>query len=66
MLKAYILSSIIVILSAAIIYHSINYNLNFLLPWSFAGLFFLLWRRSIHKPSKPKKKLKITKIKKLL
>lgn len=43
-IKTYILFAIIVVLTTAITYYSINYNIKFLVPWSAAGLFFILWR----------------------
>jgi hypothetical protein len=64
-IKTYILFAIVIILTTAITYYSINYNIKFLVPWSLAGLFFLLWRfRSIRSTNIRKSKDK--KVKRLL
>jgi uncharacterized membrane protein YciS (DUF1049 family) len=64
-IKTYILLAIFVALAAPITYYSINYNIGFLIPWSLAGLFFILWRIKNFKLSRVSKKSK-TKVKRLL
>jgi len=59
-IKTYILFAIIIVLTTAITYYSINYNIRFLVPWSLAGLFFILWRvksigLGVNKKSKTRK-----------
>lgn len=62
--KTYILFAISTAIVVMITQHSLHYNLECLISWSAAGIFFFLWRLAANRPIKPKSQ--VTKVKRLL